>query len=204
MTHIPGREVFENAYKTEAPWDIGGPQKPFIAAADKITGNVLDAGCGMGDASLYFAERGRKVTGIDYLAEPIERAKRKATERKVQATFLVHDAMALETLNKTFDNVIDCGLFHVFDDDVRRKYVAALSKVLKPGGRLFLMCFSDAEPAGEVGPRRISQAELRAAFSDGWSVESIEPAVFGLNPRMKDMPFSPGGPKAWFATIARK
>ncbi len=203
MSNVPPRETFENAYKTEAPWDIGGPQKPFIAAADKITGNVLDAGCGLGDMALYFAQCGRKVTGIDFLAEPIERAKRKAAEQKVQATFLVHDAMALETLQQSFDNVVDSGLFHVFDDDACRKYVAALGKVLKPGGRLFLMCFSDAEPPS-VGPRRISQAELRGAFSDGWNVESIEPAVFGLNPRMKDLPFSPGGPKAWFATIARK
>ena len=46
--------------------------------------------------------------------------------------------------------------------------------MLKPGGRLFLMCFSDEEP-GEQGPRRVSKEELHAAFAKGWVIESVEP-----------------------------
>jgi cyclopropane fatty-acyl-phospholipid synthase-like methyltransferase len=99
--------------------------------------------------------------------------------------------------------VIDCGLFHVFSDDDRRRYVKGLAHVLEPGGRLFLMCFSDEEP-GDQGPRRISRQELLDAFADGWHLESLQPARFALNPRFTGATFSEGGPKAWFAIVQRK
>ena len=109
--------------------------------------------------------------------------------------------LALVDMSERFDNVIDSGLFHTFTDENRPRYVAGLRSVLKPGGRLFLLCFSDEEP-GTQGPRRITQQELASAFSDGWTVESIEPAVFETAPN-PDISFSPGGPKAWFAVIRR-
>ncbi len=86
--------------------------------------------------------------------------KQKAAERKIKATFQVQDALALADLRQQFDSAIDSGLFHTFSDEQRPKYVAGLAQVLKPGGKLFLMCFSDKEP-GDIGPRRVSQAELR-------------------------------------------
>ena len=202
MSAFPDRNTFESAYAGQAPWDIGKPQKAFVDVADRITDSVLDSGCGTGDNALYFAGRGCTVTGIDFLEEPIRRAKRKAGERGSQVTFLVKDALTLERWSERFDNVIDSGLFHVFGDEDRRRYVAGLAAVLKPGGRLFLLCFSDEEP-GTVGPRRVSREELRASFGKGWSVESIEPSRFGVRPDMKDLPFSEGGPKAWFAVTRR-
>lgn len=68
---VPDRRTFESAYAGQAPWDIGRPQMTFLDAADRITGSLLDAGCGTGDNALYFASRGHKVTGIDFLAEPM-------------------------------------------------------------------------------------------------------------------------------------
>jgi cyclopropane fatty-acyl-phospholipid synthase-like methyltransferase len=199
---IPDRATFENLYAGQPPWDIGKPQKPFVDAADRITGAILDAGCGTGDTALFFASRGHKVTGIDYLEEPIKRAKRKNDERKLSATFLVKDATTLKDWSERFDNVIDSGLFHVFSDGDRKKYVAGLATVLKPGGRLFLLCFSDQEP-GDEGPRRISKEELHEAFAKGWTVESIQLVQIEVRPDLKDFHFSPGGPKAWFAVIRR-
>jgi SAM-dependent methyltransferase len=84
MPPVPDRSTFESAYAGQAPWDIGKPQPAFLDVADRITGSVLDAGCGTGDNALYFAGRGCKVTGIDFLEEPIRRARRKAAERGVQ------------------------------------------------------------------------------------------------------------------------
>ena len=53
------------------------------------------------------------------------------------------------------------------------------------------------------GPRRISQQEIRDAFHDGWKVKQIEPTRFESIPRPDGPKFSPGGPKAWLATIER-
>jgi cyclopropane fatty-acyl-phospholipid synthase-like methyltransferase len=202
MTDVPKRQDFETAYAGQAPWDIGRPQQAFLDVADRITGSVLDAGCGTGDNALYFASRGHKVTGIDFLEEPIQRAKRKAAERGLMATFLVMDALALKDLPEVFDSVIDSGLFHVFSDEDRKRYVEGLASVLRPGGRLFLLCFSDEEP-GTQGPRRVSKKELHDAFAQGWAIESIEPARYEVRPDLKDLTFSKGGPKAWFAVIRR-
>jgi cyclopropane fatty-acyl-phospholipid synthase-like methyltransferase len=117
-------------------------------------------------------------------------------------TFLVKDALTLKELPEVFDNLIDSGLFHVFCDDDRRRYIEGLAAVLKPGGRLFLLCFSDEEP-GTQGPRRVSQKEIEVAFAEGWKVESIEPSRYEVRPDLKDIKFSNGGPKAWFVVVKR-
>ena len=200
MSDIPDKSNFASLYAGQPPWDIGKPQKPFIDIADKITGSVLDAGCGTGDNALFLASRGRKVTGIDFLEVPIQRAQSKATERGVQITFLVKDALTFKDWNERFDNVIDSGLFHVFSDNDRRRYVDGLATILKPGGRLFLMCFSNEEP-GTQGPRRVSAKEIRDAFAEGWNIESIEPVRFEVRPDLKDFTFSDGGPRAWFVVV---
>jgi SAM-dependent methyltransferase len=202
MTQLPNFERFENAYAGEAPWDIGRPQEALVEVADRVAGPLLDAGCGTGDASLFFAGRGLEVTGIDFLEEAIRRARAKAAERGLAVDFRVADALALGVLAERFGSVIDCGLFHVFSDDDRRRYVKGLAHVLEPGGRLFLMCFSDEEP-GDQGPRRISRQELLDAFADGWHLESLQPARFALNPKFTGETFSEGGPMAWFAILER-
>ena len=202
MTTVPDRSTFESIYAGQAPWDIGRPQKALLDVADRIAGRVLDAGCGTGENALYFAGRGCAVTGIDFLEEPIRRARLKANERGLPATFLVKDALTLKDWTERFDKVIDSGLFHVFNDDDRRRYVEGLATVLKPSGRLLLLCFSDAEP-GTQGPRRVTKKELHDAFAQGWLVESVEPSRYEVRPDLKEMAFSDGGPKAWFVVVKR-
>ncbi len=142
------------------------------------------------------------MTGIDFIDAPIDQAKLKAEERGIRAEFLRMDALKLTDWSRAFDSVIDCGLFHVLSDDDRLSYVAGLAHVTNLGGRVFLMCFSDKEP-GNVGPRRISEAEIREAFADGWTIESIVATQFEPNSEAAKDDFSEGGPKAWFAVIRR-
>lgn len=190
---------FKAMYAGLPPWEIGRPQKAFVDVANHIAGSILDAGCGTGENALFFATRGHKVTGIDFLAGPIARAKEKLGSL---ATFLVMDALAIKELPEVFDSVIDCGLFHVFSDEDRRRYVDGLASVLRPGGRLYLLCFSDAEPEGQ-GPRRVSKKEIEDAFAEGWVIESIEPSRYEVRPDAAHMGFSDGGPKAWFVVVRR-
>jgi SAM-dependent methyltransferase len=203
MNRVPDRAAFESIYGGTIPWDTSKPQQPFVAVADRVRGPLLDAGCGTGENALYFAAQGRQVTGIDFVEEAIRRARRKAAERNLSVEFLVKDALALGEWERRFASVLDCGLFHVFSDDDRRRYVQGLSQVLEPGGRLFLMCFSDEEP-GTEGPRRISRREFDDAFADGWEVESVEPTRFAVNPEFTEFAFSEGGPKAWFVIVRRE
>ena len=63
---------------------------------------------------------------------------RKAAERGLSATFRVQDALTLDKVKDRFNSAIDSGLFHVFSDADRKRYVDGLATVLKPGGRLQL------------------------------------------------------------------
>jgi cyclopropane fatty-acyl-phospholipid synthase-like methyltransferase len=200
MSNVTQRTAFENFYTGKAPWDSGKPQGQFVAIADRVTSPVLDAGCGTGENALFFAGRGHRVTGIDFVEEPIRRARVKAAERGLSVEFLVKDALMLGDWGERFASVIDCGLFHALSDDDRRRYVEGLSAVLAPGGRLFLMCCSDEEP-GTEGPRRVSRQELDDAFADGWEVESVQPSRFEANPEWTDITLSKG--RAWFAVVRR-
>ncbi len=192
MTEQTPAERFSDYYAARPPWDIGRPQDAFVAAADLIGPRVLDAGCGTGDLAIWLGARGHAVTGIDFLPGPIEVARAKAEAAGVGVNFLVMDALAIGEIPERFDAVTDCGLFHSFDDAGRSAYVAALAKLLEPGARVFILCFSPAEP-GEHGPRRVSDEELRAAFSSGWVVEAIEPARFEVMPGIPGAEFTPGG-----------
>ncbi len=195
-------ERFSGYYATQPPWDIGRPQAAFVAAADLIGPRVLDAGCGTGDLAIWLAGRAHAVTGVDFLAGPIEIARAKAEAAGVVANFLEMDALAIGEIPERFDAVTDCGLFHTFDDARRSAYVAALGKLLEPGARVFILCFAPAEP-GEHGPRRVSEAELRAAFASGWEVEAIQPARFEVVPGIPGAEFTPGGAHAWFTRVRR-
>ncbi len=188
---------FNSAYDGIPPWDIGRPQKEIIRLAEigEISGRVLDAGCGTGENALYLASQGFEVWGIDAAPSAIEKAKEKAKKRGITINFLVSDALRLQVLQNKFDTIIDCGLFHVFSDEERPIFAASLSSALHPGGKYFMLCFSEHEP-GSYGPRRVTQAEIRAAFRKDWKINYIREAEF-------ETMFGAEGVKAWLSSITR-
>lgn len=189
---------FDDAYIGVPTWDIGRPQREVLALADagSFRSPVVDLGCGTGENVLALAERGHEVLGIDAAPRAIGKAMDKARERSLPgATFLVADVFDVAGLGHRFASALDCGLFHVLDDHERSVYAATVHEALEPGGVLHLLCFSDAEPLG-WGPRRVSEAELRATFSAGWHEREIEAAAFETN-------LDAGMAHAWRAVFVR-
>ena len=191
-------DFFDSAYKGTPPWDIGRPQKEFVELVRRgeLTGSVLDIGCGTGEHALFFADEGYEVWGIDSAPLAIQKAREKAEGRGLQVHFLVLDALDLSRLNRTFDTATDSGLFHTLSDEDRPVFVDNLAAVLSPGGKYFMLCFSELEPGG-YGPRRIAQQEIRESFQNGWVVNYIRPAVFESRTRFQ-------GPRAWLSSISKK
>jgi 2-polyprenyl-3-methyl-5-hydroxy-6-metoxy-1,4-benzoquinol methylase len=188
---------FNSIYKGIPPWDIGRPQKEFIRLAEdgEINGRVLDVGCGTGENALYLAHLDYEVWGIDSAPLAIKKAKEKAKKRGISVNFLVFDALKLQSLQNKFDTIIDCGLFHVISDEERPIFATSLSSALLPGGKYLMLCFSEHEP-GSYGPRRVTQAEIRATFSKGWKINYIREAEFVTM-------FDAEGVKAWLSSVIR-
>ncbi|HEU5001975.1 MAG TPA: class I SAM-dependent methyltransferase [Actinomycetota bacterium] len=196
---------FDESYNHTPPWDIGRPQPALaaLAASGQIRGRVLDVGCGTGEHTLMAAGLGLVAVGIDQQPRAIEKARAKAAERdpgrKLTVNFEVGDALDPVVLAAAgpFDTVLDCGLFHVFDDPDRPVFARALAAATAPGAHYFLLCFNEHVP-GDWGPRRVTQAEIHATFSAdaGWRVDGIEAASFSVL-------LAPDGVPAWLAALTR-
>src|SRR5262245_49736069 len=109
-------------YNGPAPWDIGRPQ-PAVArlvSARRFAGAVLDAGCGTGENTLHIASLGLSVLGVDVAETALAIARDKARDRGVPVEFVAADAFQLARLGRSFKTVLDCGLFHTFDDEDER------------------------------------------------------------------------------------
>ncbi|MDB4966452.1 MAG: Methyltransferase type 11 [Myxococcales bacterium] len=178
-------------------WDVGRPQRAIydLELAGEIGRAVLDVGCGIGEHALFFAERGHTACGVDPSARSIAKAQKRARQRNLPICFVVEELLQLGRLGMPFDAAVDAGSFHRIDIAARADYAASLRTVVKPGGRLFVLCFGDHE-RGRGGPRRVSQDELRATFDRGWRIDGIDSSSIESH-------IYPGGANAWLLRATR-
>ena len=168
-----------------------------LADEGAFAGAVLDAGCGTGENALHLASLGLHVLGVDVAETALSIAREKAAERGIDADFVVADAFHLDRLGRVFETVLDCGLFHTFDGDERRAYVASLASVTGRGGNLYVLCFSDdgpdtgpasRQPGGVEGSVHSERRLERRLHSSGSDRDEVQRA----------------GAPAWLATIERR
>jgi SAM-dependent methyltransferase len=172
-------QPWDASYRDGPPrWDIGAPQAAVVrlASAGVFAGSVLDAGCGTGENALHIGAHRLHVLGADVAATAVSIARESAAARGFDGDFIVADALRLDRLGRVFDTVLDCALLHALDNDERRGYVVSLASVTRPGGHLYVLCFSDTDPQ-TAGPHPVSQLELSEPFTlgSGWSIASIGP-----------------------------
>jgi SAM-dependent methyltransferase len=196
MTGLPWDASYSDG---PAPWDLGHPQPAVVrvAAAGGFAGAVLDAGCGTGDNAFHLASLGLSVVGVDVAETALANARARAHDLGHAVEFTAADALELQRLGRTFDTVLDSGLFHTFDRDERPRYAASLARVTKSHGTLYVLCFSDV--GDDVGPHPVTEEELRAAFDvdTGWRVDAVEAD------RVQTRYHDDVGAPAWLATIRR-
>ncbi len=181
-------------------WDVGRPQRAIydLEIAGEIGRDVLDVGCGSGEHALFLAGRGHGACGVEPSVRAVARAQRHARERGLPALFVAEELTRLERLGRKFDCAVDAGGFQRLELAQRADYARSLAAVVRPGGRLFLLCFGDHE-RGPGGPRRVTREELRTVFegAGAFRVDTIDPALL-------ESRGYPGGANAWLLKATRR
>jgi len=178
-------DFFNAVYQDIPPWDIGTPQPAMSALLGRYppSSPILDVGCGSGDLSIYLAQLGYQVLGIDFVEKAIANAREKAgtlpAPVKLLLDFQVADALKPSSLQRQFGAVVDSGFFHLFDSEQCDRLVDEIAQVLLPGGHYYLHEFAVDFPLPNL-PRQITAEEFHVRFTPekGWRIKEIELVEF--------------------------
>ncbi|RUP29907.1 MAG: class I SAM-dependent methyltransferase [Mycolicibacterium sp.] len=195
---------WDSAYREEAgfdgppPWNIGEPQPELAALIDagKVTGEVLDAGCGYAELSLALAAQGYTVVGIELTPTAVAAAKKAAAERNLTtATFVQDDITSFTGFDGRFDTIMDSTLFHSIPVEARDAYQQAVFRAAAPGAMYYILVFAKgAFPAeAEQKPNEVTEDELREAVGKYWAIDEIRPAFIHASMPGR-APAAPGQP----------
>ena len=175
----------------QLPWDTGEPEPllvEFVTSGAVTPGPALEIGAGTGTNTIWLAERGFDVLGVDLAPLAIEKAQAKIKGRALPCRFADLDILAAPPPGGPFQFVFDRGCFHVFDEpDERERFAANVAAALAPGGLWLSIIGSTEGPSREVGPPRRSAREVTLA---------IEPALEIIELRSAE--FHGHGARAWF------
>ena len=132
---------------------------------------ALDLGCGTGDISIYLAQHGWQVTGVDFIAKALRKARSKAAARHVAVNFIQADVTRLRAagIGQGFALIVDNGCLHNMTADNRNAYVREVTAVAAPRGLLFIVGFHPGTQRGVIG---ITQDELDRRLTPAWTLLS--------------------------------
>ncbi|HET7571074.1 MAG TPA: methyltransferase domain-containing protein [Gaiellaceae bacterium] len=109
----------------------------LVDAVDPLPGDrVLDVACGSGNAAIAAARAYTHVTGLDFVAGPLERARLRAEAEFLPLELVVGDAQALPFPDASFDVAV--SVFGVMFAPDQERAAAELLRVVRPGGRIGL------------------------------------------------------------------
>jgi len=131
---------------------------------------VLDLGCGEGRDSVFFAELGATVTGVDLSADGLDKARRLARGRGVRVCW-IEGGMTEALPAGRFDLIFSCGSIHYVPRAERRPLFRRLAAMTRPGGHQAHVVFTDQlvhEEKGEIVDY-FTAGELREAFVE-WPI----------------------------------
>lgn len=142
--------------------------------------NAISIADGEGRNSVWLAEQGLEVTGIEISAVAIEKARHLAAARKVEVNFVQADMLAPGwppvELQAAFDWVI--GIFIQFvGPEWRDRQFEVMKQLARPGGRILLQGYTPKQLEYRTGgpsaaENLYTEDILREAFAD-WEIEEL-------------------------------
>jgi ubiquinone/menaquinone biosynthesis C-methylase UbiE len=158
-------QICRNYLLNELGWKLGKPRPILVEyVAKKLVrkGKTLDLCCGAGTNTVYLAQNGFDVTGIDISLTAVAYAKAKAAQANVKIRFFVQNFLKLPFNNEGFDFVHDMGSFHHVKPEDRQTFIQGVDRVLKAGGTHMLTAFSYKNG---LGWNHFTKPRLVALFS---------------------------------------
>ena len=156
---------FDFQYRfSKPPWDsnITPPEVvAFVNQASDVARTLdvaerraLDLGCGTGTNSIYLAQHGFTVVGVDFSSKAIATARDKARRANSAVEFHVADVTRLDSLRvrEPFDFVLDIGCLHAIDAAARTCYAENLARLTHPNAVFMLYAFT---PRPADAPRHL-------------------------------------------------
>ena len=193
---------WDERYQTgNTPWEIGGPSPELqrVLAEEAVpAGAALDLGCGSGPNSVYLAQRGFQVTGVDVAETALERARERARQRGVTVEFRQENLASGCDLGGPYDFVFDRGCYHILRNLDATAYARSLAAALRPEARMLLLAGNADEPM-QPGPPVVTAAALIAEMEPLFRIlwlrrVRFEPAEAG----------EPNRPLGWSLFMARR
>src|SRR3989304_1062128 len=129
-------EIYRDVPVNQWGWELGEPRPLLVELVENgeiPAGCVLDLCCGAGTNTVYLAQKGFTVTGIDISTTALRLAKEQAAKANVQINFLNASFVDLAFAEGVFDFVFDMGCFHHVEVEERNPFIAGLCRILKPG-----------------------------------------------------------------------
>ncbi len=146
-------------------------------------GRVLEIGCGEGRNAAYFAARGYQVTGVDFSAEALRKARALALKKRGHPELIEADLLTFRPVLR-YDAAITAFLHG--PPDSRRHYYALLREAVRSGGWVLGEWFRPEQRTGGFrsgGPPQpeamVTADELREAFA-GWKIDVLEETEYKL------------------------
>jgi ubiquinone/menaquinone biosynthesis C-methylase UbiE len=156
-------------YLFHPPWDTGISPPELLDFIDHHpAGSAIDLGCGTGTNVVTLAQHGWQVTGVDFAAPAIRAGRRKIARAGVQASLSVGDVTQLSAISGPFDLALDIGCFHGVPS--RSAYLAALSRVLIPGGYWLMYGFFRFDPRPSAPG--LTSADIELVQASGFQLEN--------------------------------
>ncbi len=101
---------------------------------------ILDLGCGVGTCAIEYGMRGNQTIGVDYTLPAVQAGQEMGRSKGLtETTFCVGDVSTLPFIDQAFDGIIASDIFEHLIPEVLDRTVGECARVLKPGGRLYVM-----------------------------------------------------------------
>lgn len=177
MSQDDWERIYRMSGFARVPWHSGQPDKRLVQLVNQgriPRGKVLDMCSGDGTNSIYLASKGFEVYGVDISDTAVKVARERCRKRNLSCSYEVGDVLNPPFEGMRFRFVFDRGCFHHLTKTEKPRYVAKVKRLLLPGGKFFLLCFSDKNPPYA---KNLTKEDIRGYFGRDFRIHFIKDSV---------------------------